>query len=157
MGGGAPVEIEQRRFTKLELHRISGREAAVKKIKDLSTNGAITIDRSESLMRAAKLLADDDIGSLIVFDVSGCVGIFSERDLARAVADEVDLDDTSVEDYMTESPVEVEREAGVGDAIGKMNEYGVRHLVVTDHGHDIVGVISMRDIFQLLGTTWPEL
>ena len=46
-------------------------------------------------------------------------------------------------------------ESGLGDAIAKLNEFGVRHLLVDEEG-DITGMISMRDILALLGTNWPS-
>ncbi|HYN36796.1 MAG TPA: CBS domain-containing protein [Actinomycetota bacterium] len=126
------------------------------RIKDLKPRGAITVARGETLRAAAKHLADDDIGALVVFNASGAVGIFSERDLARAVADGADLDEEQVEEYMTQSPLTVENDSGIGAAIAKMNDFGVRHLVVVEE-RDVVGMISMRDLIGLLGTAWPEL
>lgn len=126
------------------------------RIADLKPREAITVTPGESLLEAAKHLADDDVGALIVFSPSGALGVFSERDLARAVADEVDVSVAQVGDYMTESPISVDLGSGLGDAIAKMNEFGVRHVVVTDE-NDVVGMISMRDLVALLGTVWPEL
>lgn len=126
------------------------------RISDLKPRDPVTVSRAESLRGAAKLLVDDDIGALAVVGVTGLNGILSERDLARAVADGIDLDDESVESYMTEAPVTVDVRSGIGDAIGKMNDFGVRHLVVVDED-DVVGIISMRDLMSLMGTAWPEL
>ena len=125
------------------------------RIKDLHPRSAITVSPGETLRGAAKLLADDDVGALVVFG-AGLAGVFSERDLARAVADGADLEREPVEEYMTPAPVTVDLEGPIGDAIGKMNEFGVRHLVVLDDG-DVAAVISVRDLMGLLGTAWPEL
>lgn len=126
------------------------------RVSDLDPRSTITVPGGETLRGAAKLLADDDIGALAVFNATGLAGIFSERDLARAVADGADLDEEQVGDYMTESPVTVDIRDAVGAAISKMNEYSVRHLVVIDQG-DVVGMVSIRDVLALLGTAWPEL
>lgn len=126
------------------------------KIRDLHPRRPVEIGEGGSLRDAAKHLAEDDIGALLVFGSTAPSGILSERDLARAVADTVDLDATPVEEYMTRSPVCVETNAPLGQAIAEMNEFGVRHLMVTE-GEHVVGMISMRDVFRLLGTSWPEL
>jgi CBS domain-containing protein len=126
------------------------------RICDMNPRGAITVERGETLRGASKRLADDDIGALIVFNTNGLAGIFSERDLARAVADGADLDEEQVEDFMTESPVTVDHYCAIGAAISYMNEHAVRHLVVVDEG-DVVGMISIRDLVALFGTAWPEL
>lgn len=126
------------------------------RIRDLKPAGAVTVGPEYSLRDASKHLADDDIGVVVVVDARGIAGIFGERDLARAVADGIDLDDEQVAQYMTQAPLAVGLDAALSEAIGKMNGYGVRHLVVTD-GRDLVGVVSMRDVIGLLGTNWPEL
>lgn len=126
------------------------------KVRDLKPRDIIDVMRGESLRAAAKHLADDDIGAVAVFDSTGAVGVLSERDLARAVADGGDLDDTPVDDYMTEAPIKIEADSAIGGAVAKMNEFGVRHLLVDDQG-DVTGMISMRDVVALLGTRWPEL
>ena len=126
------------------------------KVSDMKPRNLIDVSRNDSLREAARHLADDDIGALAVFDATGAAGVLSERDIARAVADEADLDKTPVEDYMTSAPITVSAASGVGDAIAKLNEHNVRHLLVDEDG-DVVGMISIRDILSLLGTNWPEL
>jgi CBS domain-containing protein len=94
-------------------------------------------------------LAEEEIGAVAVLGARGPSGIFSERDLARAVADETDLDEEVVDAYMTQSPVSIPIDASVPRAVEKMNEFGVRHLLVVD-GRDPVGMISMRDVLAQL-------
>ena len=126
------------------------------RIRDLKPRDPIGVSASESLRGAAKYLADDEIGILVVWGARGAVGVFSERDLARAIADGVDLDITPVDEYMTESPVVVKLDDPLGEAISKMNEFGMRHVVVVDDSM-VCGVSSMRDVIGLLGSRWPEL
>jgi CBS domain-containing protein len=126
------------------------------KVRDLKPKDAIGVSANETLRSAAKILADDEIGILVVWAARGPIGVFGERDLARAVADGAELDEIAVEEYMTESPVVVKLDDPLGDVIEKMNEYGMRHVMVADDS-SIFGVSSMRDVVGLLGTRWPEL
>jgi CBS domain-containing protein len=121
------------------------------KIKDLKPRMPVTIGKNESLASAVKLLADEEIGALVVYEPQGLAGVISERDIVRAIADGFDLEETEVCEYMTEAPVVSDEQAVVGDAISKMNESGIRHVVVTSEG-DVAGMISMRDIVGLFGT-----
>jgi CBS domain-containing protein len=126
------------------------------KVKDLEPRMPITISKSESLNAAARLLVDEDIGALVVYEPHGLEGVISERDLIRALADGCDLEVTEVCDYMTGAAVVSEEDAVIGDAVGKMNQMGIRHVVVTSEG-DVSGMISMRDVVSLLGEDWsPE-
>lgn len=126
------------------------------KVGDMKPRSIIDVARTDSLREAAQHLADDDIGALAVLDATGAAGVLSERDIARAVADEVDMDKTPVEDYMTTAPVSVSIESGVADAVAKLNEFGVRHLLVDEDG-EVVGMISVRDILSIVGTKWHEV
>lgn len=121
------------------------------RIKELKPRMPVTISKNESLASAAELLADEDIGALVVYEPSGLAGIFSERDVIRAISDGCDLDQTEVCEYMTERPVVIEADSLVDDAIERMNESGIRHVVVVSDG-DVSGMISMRDVMALLGT-----
>jgi CBS domain-containing protein len=128
------------------------------RLRELNPRQVVTITRSDSLRDAAKHLVDDDIGVLVVFEPRGLVGIFSERDLARAVADGVDMEYAEVGEYMTSAPVVSDVDSPVGDVIAKMNIHGIRHVVVVENdGKDVMGVVSMRDVIRLLGSVWPEL
>ena len=126
------------------------------KIKELKPRMPVTITKSESLASAAKLLAEEEIGALVVYEPQGLAGIISERDIVHAAADGLDLDATEVCEYMTQAPVVTEEDAVVGDAVAKMNESGIRHVVVVSDG-DVTGMISMRDVVGLLGSDRPEL
>jgi CBS domain-containing protein len=119
------------------------------RVNEIATKQVIGVAADDSLRAAGKHLADDEIGALIVFDSIGEAGILSERDLTRAVADGVDLDETSVEEYMTESPVHLDERASVDEAIRAMTEYGIRHVPVS-RGGAVIGMISARDILAVI-------
>ena len=121
------------------------------KIRDLHPRMLVTISKADTLASAAKVLMDEDIGALVVYEPEGLAGVISERDIVRAVADGFDLEETEVCEYMTEAPVVSDEEAPLGDAISKMNESGIRHIVVTSE-NDVAGMISMRDVVALFGT-----
>jgi signal-transduction protein with cAMP-binding, CBS, and nucleotidyltransferase domain len=126
------------------------------KIKDLKPRMPVTVSKNESLTSAAKMLADEEIGALVVFEPQGLAGVISERDIVRAVADGFDLESTEVCEYMTEAAVVAEETAAIGDAIAKMNDSNIRHIVVISDG-DVSGMISMRDVVAVVGTDSPEL
>ena len=121
------------------------------KIRDLHPRMPVTISKAATLASAAKVLMDEDIGALVVYEPKGLAGVISERDIVRAVADGFDFEETEVCEYMTEAPVVSDEEAPLGDAISKMNESGIRHVIVAS-GNEIAGMISMRDVVALFGT-----
>ena len=124
-------------------------------VSDLHPREVVSISESESLRGAAKLLVDDDIGALLVVG-SLDLGILSERDLARAVADGVDMDDTEVGDYMTTAPVTVDLDGSISEIVEEMNEFSIRHVVVTERNEPL-GMVSMRDVLSLMAAEQIQL
>ena len=120
------------------------------KVRDLQPRMPVTVTKGETLGTAAKRLAEEEIGALVVFEPGGLVGVLSERDLVRAIADASDLEEIRVCEYMTDAPILIDQEAPVEEAATKMNEAAVRHLVVTENS-DVCGVVSIRDVLVSLG------
>ena len=126
----------------------SDEEETAVKIGELDPRRIIALSLGDSLATAARLMSDEEIGALAVFDSHGLRGVFSERDLVRALADDVDLRE-EIDDYMTTAAVVIDIDRSLDEAIDHMDEYGVRHLVVT-RGGDPVGMISARDVIAAL-------
>ncbi|HXJ64070.1 MAG TPA: CBS domain-containing protein [Actinomycetota bacterium] len=107
-----------------------------------------SVEADDPLLEAASKMAFDEVGSAVVYDEGRFVGIITERDLVRAMADGVDPDATSVRAYMTEDPVVVDADDDVELAVREMVAVGIRHLPVVA-GADVVGMISARDLLGL--------
>jgi CBS domain-containing protein len=115
------------------------------KVGDLATRTLITVDPQESLRGAARQMTRHRAGSTVVLKGGKLVGILTERDVLRAVADEVDLDEARVGELMTTDVVTVGPDWEVYEATSEMAARHIRHLVVTD-GDDVLGVLSVRDV-----------
>ena len=115
------------------------------KVGDLATRTLITVDPQESLRGAAQEMMRHQAGSTVVLEEGKLVGILTERDLLRAVAGGVDLDEARVGGLMTTDVVTVGPDWEVYEAASEMAARHVRHLVVT-HGDDVLGVLSVRDV-----------
>jgi CBS domain-containing protein len=107
---------------------------------------------SAPLRRAARQLARELVGLLVVVDRDGVSGVISERDIVAAVADEADLDAERVIDHATADIVAVDEAVSIADAAATMAAAEVRHLAVSRRG-EIVGVISARDLIAVLAET----
>jgi len=108
-----------------------------------------TITPTSTLREAANALAADGVGLLVVVDPRGVRGVFSERDVVNAIAEDVDLDDARVRDYATSDVIQVEEAASVLDAAAAMSDAQVRHLAVARRGV-VTGVVSIRDVVRVL-------
>lgn len=104
-----------------------------------------------SVSEAAALMANKNVGAVMVIEDDRLVGIFTERDVVfRVVACGLDARTTRLADVMTPAPHTIEPDRPFGYALTVMHEHGFRHLPVTENGKP-VGIISARSAMD------PEL
>jgi CBS domain-containing protein len=101
--------------------------------------------------KAAKLMADKNVGAVMVVEGDHLVGIFTERDIVfRVVAQGLDARKTRLADVMTPAPDTVDPDKPFGYALLRMHERGFRHLPVI-RDSKLVGIVSSRSAMD------PEL
>ena len=95
---------------------------------------------------AARLMAENGCGSILVMEGDRLLGIFTERDLlTRVAAAEKSLERTHLREVMTRNPDTVRADEPVKEAIRKMDEFSYRYLPVLEDGR-VIGVISTRHL-----------
>ncbi len=77
------------------------------------------------------------------------MGVVGERDIVRAVAEGADVDDTRVDEVMTEDLAGVQADGTLREAAAIMVRNGIRHLLVRRDGH-VEGVLSARDVLAAM-------
>ncbi len=102
----------------------------------------------ETVFEALKLLADYEVGALMVMEGGRLVGVFSERDYTRKIALQGrNSKETHVRDIMTTHVRTVSPQTGTRACMALMSEHKFRHLPVVD-GNTVLGMISIRDIMD---------
>ncbi len=109
----------------------------------------LSVAPGDTVEQALRLMAERDIGLLVVLEGGRLAGVLSERDLARrAGATEAGaLRALRVADLMTRDVATVGPEALFGECIALMEQRGARHLPVVEGGR-VVGVLSVRDLLR---------
>jgi len=103
---------------------------------------------NDSVYSALQLLAQHEVGALVVMDGGRLVGIVSERDYTRKIALQGrSSKDTPVAEIMTAQVLTVAPGTGTRACMALMSEKKVRHLPVVDKG-TVLGMISIRDIMD---------
>lgn len=98
-----------------------------------------------SVREAARLMAADKVGALLIVEKGQLIGIFTERDiLNRVVAASLDPDKTRIAGVMTRNPQTIRPDRPVSHALHMMYEGGFRHMPVAENGVPL-GMISIRD------------
>jgi CBS domain-containing protein len=96
---------------------------------------------------ALQVLADHNIGLVVVLDAGKLVGVLSERDLVRHAGRSGALRDARVADLMSSDVATVAPDASFGDCMTLMDSRNVRHLPVVDEDR-VVAVLSLRDLLR---------
>lgn len=111
-----------------------------------SINALFSVGSGETVLDALKLMADKNIGAVLVVDNDELTGIFSERDYARKIVLKGrHSDDTLVRDVMTPNVITIEPEQRLEDCMQIMSDKHIRHLPVMEAGK-LIGIISINDV-----------
>lgn len=115
------------------------------RVADVMTNASVTESPSDSLRSAADTMWRQQTGSLLVMDADDLVGIITERDVMKAVAQGKDVDATPVSDVMTKDVLTIGPDTTAHEAARHMAARWIRHLPVVEGGR-VVGLVSQRDL-----------
>ncbi len=103
-----------------------------------------------TVLGALRLMAEKDIGALLVMEDELVVGIFSERDYARRVVlHRKASKDTPVQDVMTERVIYIQPDQDIQECMAIMTDKHIRHLPVMENG-ELLGVISIGDVVKAI-------
>ncbi|MEE9465483.1 MAG: CBS domain-containing protein [Candidatus Neomarinimicrobiota bacterium] len=122
-------------------------------ISALELGTPITVRSSTSVQEAFNLMAENDIGCLLVTDDDGkLLGIITERDMLRKACGACEkMAELHVGNYMTESPDTLQSEDPMAFALNRMCEHHYRHVPIVDDELAATGVVSMRDVVRHVG------
>jgi CBS domain-containing protein len=102
----------------------------------------------DTVFDALKLLAEREVGAVIVMEHGKLVGVLSERDYTRKIALQgKNSKETKVSDIMTRNVFVVAPDTRTRTCMALMSEKRIRHLPVVE-GDTVVGMISIRDIMD---------
>ncbi|MDR2838797.1 MAG: CBS domain-containing protein [Azonexus sp.] len=103
----------------------------------------------DTIFHALTVMAEHDIGAVLVLDDKKLVGIFSERDYARRmVLHGKTSRDTAVREVMTERVAYVTPATTLDESMALMTEKRFRHLPVLDEDGSVLGIVSIGDMIK---------
>jgi CBS domain-containing protein len=109
------------------------------------TRSILSVDPTTTVAEAATIMGERAAGSALVMEGDRLLGIFTERDIVKALGQHFDAAGHAVADWMTADPLTVPAETSVEEALRTMLDRGFRHLPVVEE-RGVVGVVSMRDL-----------
>ena len=123
------------------------------KVRDLPPGPLLSVGPGTTIAEVARQMRTDDSDSVAVMSAGRLVGIITERDLVRAIADGVDPQQARADLVMTADPATVEADEDVAMVAVKMMRLGVRHLPVVNKAGKPIGLVSARNLVAMLDQT----
>jgi len=122
---------------------------SLRQILESRSRALWTVGPADSVMAALQIMADKDIGLVVVVDRDTIVGVVSERDCARRVLLARKLPETtSVADIMVRDVVTVDLAQTFADCLRLMHRHRIRHLPVIGDNGRAIAVVSIRDLLS---------
>jgi CBS domain-containing protein len=121
-------------------------------VEDYMTVITLTMNFKNSVLDIAKRMVAENISSIaITDDKKEIIGILTERDIVKIIADEVSPEGVTAGSLMSSPPVTVKNNASIEEAAKIMAGKKIRHLLVADFsGNNIVGIITVTDLARYL-------
>ena len=116
-------------------------------VGEIMSGSILSIDPATSVAEAATAMGERRVGSALVMDGERLAGIFTERDIVRALGQHFDAAGHPVSEWMTAEPTTIPPGTPVQEALRTMLDRGFRHLPVTEDDR-VVGIVSLRDLSQ---------
>jgi len=122
-------------------------------VRDLMNSAPTTVSEDTPLEKVASLMSVKLISCVIVVNQDGPIGIISERDIVKVVANDAkNLPELVAGDVMSHPLITVEPTTPVVDALNLMREKRFRRFPVVDAQGKLVGVLTQTDLLKpLLG------
>jgi CBS domain-containing protein len=114
-------------------------------LRELMSDDLVTVTPMTTVAEAAQVMSLRRVGAALVVDGDQLLGIFTERDIVRALAAEHDAATHDVAEWMTKDPFTRDADAPAHETLALMLAKGFRHVPVTEEGR-LVGIVSMRDL-----------
>jgi CBS domain-containing protein len=117
------------------------------RIRELMTESPRTVSSDATVVEAARVMRDDDVGLVPVVDGDRLVGTVTDRDIAiRVVAEERDPSSTTVREVASTDLVTIDPEQELGEALRLMAQHQVRRLPVVEEDGRLVGIVAQADV-----------
>lgn len=122
----------------------------VRSILDSKGKNVFSVDPSTVVYKAIELMAEKNIGGLLITENGKLVGIFTERDYARKlILKGKSSKDTTIGELMTRNPFTVTMDSSIEECMQLMSNRRIRHLPVVDN-NELIGVISIGDVVRFI-------
>ena len=119
-------------------------------ISEFMTSNPRTVEPSTTIVEAARIMRDDDVGSIPIVESDQLWGTITDRDITiRAVAESRDPERTTAGEIASRDLVTIDPQQDLDEALRLMAQHQVRRLPVVEEDGRLVGIVAQADIAQI--------
>ena len=116
-------------------------------VQELMSSNPRTVSSDQTIVDAARVMRDENVGLVPVVDGERLVGTVTDRDIAiRVVAEQQDAASTQVQEIASTDLVTVDPQQGLDEALRLMAQHQVRRLPVVEEDGRLVGIVAQADV-----------
>jgi CBS domain-containing protein len=125
-------------------------KSELKNVRDVMNKSIISVDKNDAIRMAVNKMVHGGIGAVIVTEKDKPVGILTERDILKFIANEkTDLDNNKVENIMSTPLISVDSSSSLEEAANVMLTNNIRRLIIKEKD-EYVGLISQRELQRFI-------
>jgi predicted transcriptional regulator len=131
--------------------------SGVRDVSQLMSDQVLHVAPEVPARYALSLMARRSVSCVVVVEKGHPVGIFTERDVVRCIADGIDLSEVLVSSVMSHSIVSTPLTTAPHETISLMLKKSIRRLLVTDERGGMKGILTQTDLGRVLERQEPDL
>jgi CBS domain-containing protein len=118
-------------------------------VRDVMTSNPRTIDSSTPVSEAARMMRDEDVGSLPIIEGDRAAAMVTDRDIALRIVGEGKDASTTVGEIASRDLVTIDPDQSIEEAARLMARHQLRRLPVVEEDGRLVGIVAQADVAQL--------
>ncbi len=121
-------------------------------LRKITKKKVVTVRPDETVVKAARLMGEKNVGSVVVVENRKPIGILTDRDIAiRVVAKKADINSILVKHVMTKKIVTGRDDQRVAELAKVMHEHGIRRVPIVNKKGMLSGIITLDDLLYMMG------
>lgn len=126
-------------------------------VLDIAATDVVTAARRDPVSSVAQIMADENVGSVVIEEENLPIGIVTDRQMALALKDDPEVGHEHIDEVMTRDVSTIHEDTGLYQAIQTLGQHEVRRAPVVDDDGRLVGIISLDDIIYVLEEEFEEV
>ena len=121
-------------------------------VEEILETDVATAERDAQFGEIVEMMAERNVGSIVIVEDETPVGIVTDRQIALSLADAPDASERTVDEILSDDLVTGTSDMNVFEVLRRLSDEGIRRLPIVDEEGALEGIVTLDDLLVLLGT-----